>query len=134
MTWLCSRWGHDDLRVSVDLHIVPGRPVEQVIRIDRLPRAVRIGRGELPAQDKPPMGALAEVAFQSLEERSGVDARSERETIAADRVESAHVAKIHSLTNHGTGNLQLNVYLLFSTRMFVAPFEPSSRKSIRSSL
>jgi hypothetical protein len=46
---LALRAEHDDLRVCVDLYIVPGWPVKQIIRVDRLLRAVRVGRGESAA-------------------------------------------------------------------------------------
>ena len=52
---------HDDLRVGVHPHVVPGRPVEEIVRRDGLLRAARIGRRELAAQDEAPVGALAEV-------------------------------------------------------------------------
>ncbi len=69
------------------------------------------------------MGALTEVAFQSLEEWGGIDARRESETLAADRVESAYVAKIYSLTNHGTWNLHLNVNALFRDSHALVSFQ-----------
>lgn len=59
MAVLALRAEHDDLRVCVDLYVVSGWPVKQIIRVDRLLRAVRIGRGELAAQDEAPVGALA---------------------------------------------------------------------------
>src|ERR1700716_168409 len=63
---LVLRAEHDDLRVGIHLHIVPRRPVEKIVRVDRLPRAIPIGCGDLAAQDKSPVGALTEVAFQAL--------------------------------------------------------------------
>jgi hypothetical protein len=59
------------------------------------------------------VGALAEVAFQSLEEWSGIDARRESEILAADLAESTRVAKIRSLTDHGTWNLHPDVHVVF---------------------
>lgn len=75
---------HDDLRVGVDLYVVPGWPVKQVIRIDSLLLAVCIGRGELAEQDETPMGTLAHIAFKSLKQRGGINARRETEVFAAD--------------------------------------------------
>jgi len=64
---LMLRAEHDNLRVGVNLHIVPRWPVEQVIGADCLLLAGRIGRGELTAQYEAPMGTLTEVSFQPLE-------------------------------------------------------------------
>src|SRR5258708_10266700 len=58
---------HDDLRVSVNPHIGPRWPVEQVIGADCLLLAGRIGRGEFTAHHEAPMGTLTEVSFQPLE-------------------------------------------------------------------
>lgn len=58
---------HDDLCVGVDLHVVPGRPVEKIVLGDRLLLAVRVGGGEVAAQHESPVGALAAVTVQPLE-------------------------------------------------------------------
>lgn len=52
MAVLMLRAEHDDLRIRVDLHVVSGWPVKQVVRFDRFLRAVCIGRGELAAHDR----------------------------------------------------------------------------------
>ena len=75
----------------------------------RLLHAARVGRREPAAQHEAPVRALAEVALQSLEERRRVDARREREVLAADRVEPAHVTEIRPLPDHGAGNLHPDV-------------------------
>src|ERR1700704_4134997 len=104
---------HDELRVSVDPHVVSGWPVEQIIRIDRLLRAIRIGRGDPSAQDEAPVGALAAITLQALEERGRIDPRRQREILAADLAESARVAEVRSLTDHGAWNLHLHFHVLF---------------------
>src|SRR4030088_981716 len=53
---LVLRAEHDDLRVSINPHIVPRWPIEQVIRVDFLLLASRIGRGERAAHHETPMG------------------------------------------------------------------------------
>jgi len=40
---------HDDFCVSIDLHIVPRRPVEQIVGLHGLLLAGHVGRGELAA-------------------------------------------------------------------------------------
>src|SRR3979409_2336744 len=95
---------HDNLRVGVDLYIVSRRPIEQVVGIHRFSRAIRVGRNELAAQNEAPVRALALIAFQSLEERSGVNARREGEVLAAYLVESLDVAKLGSLTDYRPWN------------------------------
>ena len=84
MAVLALRAEHDDLRVCVDLYVVPGWPVKQIVRVDRLMRAVRVGRGELAAQDVAPVGTLAHIALQPLEQRGSIDARRKTEILAAD--------------------------------------------------
>src|SRR5216683_391843 len=64
---LMLRAEHDYLRVSIDLHVVPRRPIELIIGADCLLLAGRIGRGELTTQHEAPMGTLTEVSFQPLE-------------------------------------------------------------------
>ena len=116
---------HDDLGVSVYFDVVPGRPVEKVIRLHRLPHALRIGRRDLPSQDEAPAGALAEVAFQSLEKRRRVDSS---EILAADFVETAHITEFRSLTNYRPWNLHPDVHVIFRHAhigaSFVTAFAP----------
>ena len=54
---------HDNFRVRVDLYVVPGRPVKEIICFDSLLRALCIGCGELPAQDETPVRTLAQITF-----------------------------------------------------------------------
>jgi len=84
---------HDDLRVGRDLHVVPGGPVEQVGRLDRLPLAGRVRRGQLPAQDVAPVRALAEVAVQPLEQGRGVHSGGQREELAADLAQTGRISQ-----------------------------------------
>jgi hypothetical protein len=55
---------HDDLRIGVDLHVVPGRPVEQVVRIHRLALAFR--EGETFAADQRPTGGTSSAASMGV--------------------------------------------------------------------
>ena len=64
---------HDDFRVLIDFDVVASRPVEQVIRIYRLLLALRIGRSDPAPQYEAPVRALAQIALQALEKRSGID-------------------------------------------------------------
>jgi len=52
LTVFVLRAEHDNLRVSLDLYVVSGRPVEEVIRLHRLLHADRIGGGELTTYDE----------------------------------------------------------------------------------
>src|SRR5690606_17847162 len=122
------RTEHDELGVRVDPDVVPGRPVEQVVRLDRLLHAVRVGRGDPAAQHEAPVRALAAIALESHEKRRRVDAGREREVLAADLAEPGGVAEIRSLADdHRARTLRLHVDLLFryphdrvsSSRVFV---------------
>ena len=68
MAVLLLRTEHYDLHVFVDVDIVPGWPVKEIIRFDCFLCAVRVRCRELPAQDEAPVWALAQVAIQSLEQ------------------------------------------------------------------
>jgi hypothetical protein len=84
MAVLVLRAEHDNFSVCIDLYIVSWRPVKQIIRIDCLLHPVRVGRSDLSVQDVAPMGALAQIAFKSLEQRGCIDSRRETEVLAAD--------------------------------------------------
>ena len=58
------------------------------------------------------MGALAQVAFQSLEERRGIDACGKCEVLSANHADAVHLAKIRALTDHGAGDRHLDVYFV----------------------
>jgi hypothetical protein len=73
MTVLKLRAEHYNIRVFINLYVVSGWPVKQIIRVDSLLRSVRVRRGELAAQDKTPVWALAQIAFQALKQRAGID-------------------------------------------------------------
>jgi len=123
VTVLVLRAEHDDLRVGVHPDVVPGRPVEQVVHVHRLLRSLRIGRGDPAAQDEAPVGALAEVAFQALEERGGIDTRGESEILAADLAEPARVAEFLLLADQITApGISIRTSTSsFATRMLVPP-------------
>ena len=89
---LVLRAEHDDLGIGVDPHVVSRRPVEQVVGADRLlfPGVVVVS---CPAHDETPVRTLAEFAFQALEQRGGVDARRQREVLAADFSEALRSPK-----------------------------------------
>src|SRR5688500_9702236 len=107
---LALRAEHDDLRVGVDLHVVPRRPVEEVVRLDRLALALRIGGGDLAVQHEAPVRAVAVVAFQALEQRRGIDARRQREVLAADLAEAAGIADVRALAEHRAGDSHRHVH------------------------
>lgn len=104
---------HDNVRVGVDLHVVARWPVKKIVRADGLLGAGGVGGGELAAQDKAPVGALAEVAFQPLEQRGGVDTRREAEVLTADLAQSGGVAEIRSLTDHCARDLHFYGHVFF---------------------
>jgi len=73
MTVLMLRTEHYNIRICINLYIVSGWPVKQIIRVYCLLNSVRVGRGELAAQDKTPVGTLAQIAFQALKQWGGID-------------------------------------------------------------
>lgn len=111
LAMLVLRAEHNDLRVSIDAHIVPRWPVEQVIGADCFLLADRIGRGEFTTQHKAPMGTLAEVSFQPLEERGGIHARGKGEVLAADLAVSARITEIRALADNCAWYLHLDIHL-----------------------
>ena len=84
MAVLTLRTEHDDIRVCLDLDVVPRWPVEQVTCVDGFLHSACVGGGELAAQDEAPMGTLAQIAFQSLEQWGGIYPRRETEILTAD--------------------------------------------------
>ena len=84
MAVLLLRAEHYDLRVGVNLYIVPGWPVKEIIRVDCFLCAVRVRRRKLSAQDEAPVWALAKIAIQSLEQWCGINACRETEILATD--------------------------------------------------
>ncbi len=113
MAVLTLRTEHDDLRVLIDLYVMSGGPVKKIVRFDRLLRAVCVGCGELAKHDKTPVGALAQIAFQSLKQWCGIDARGKTEVLATNLAKPSCITEIRSLTNHSTWNLHFNVDILF---------------------
>ncbi|WP_442480510.1 hypothetical protein [Variovorax boronicumulans] len=107
---LVLRTEHHDLRVGVDLDVVAGRPIEQVVCLDGLLFPGVVGGGDLALEHEPPVRALAGVVVvQALEERRRVDARRQREVLAADLAVAGRVAEIQTLPDQGTGNFHLHV-------------------------
>ena len=115
ITRQCSalRAEHHDLRVFVDFHVVPGRPVEKITRAHRLPDAVRVGGREPAAQHVFPVRALAQVTVEALEKRRGVDARREREVLAADLAQPGRVSEIPAQADHRPRNVHADFHVLF---------------------
>src|SRR3972149_6451518 len=121
LAMLVLRAKHDDLRVSINPHIVPRWPVEQVIGADCLLLAGRIGCGELTTQHEAPMGTLTEVFFQPLEERGGIHARGKGEVLAADLAISTRITKILALTDNGTWDRHLDIHLFLCNPHVFSP-------------
>ncbi len=109
MRVLALRAEHDDFRIRVDAHVVPGRPIEEVVLVDGLLAAGGIGGGDLAAQHEAPVRAVAAVSFQSLEQGGRIDTSGQREVFATDLPITICVAEIHFLANSGTGDLHLYV-------------------------
>jgi hypothetical protein len=84
MAVLLLRAEHYDLRISVNLYIMPGRPVKKIIRVDCFLCAVRVRRRELPAQNEAPVWALAQISIQPLEQRRGINPCRKTEVLATD--------------------------------------------------
>src|SRR3977135_936167 len=109
---LLLRAEHDDLRVSINPHIVPRRPVEEVIGADSLPLAGCIGRGDVTTQHEAPVGTLTEVSFQPLEQRGGIHAGGKRKVLATDLTVSTRITEISALTDNGARGFHLDIPLL----------------------
>jgi hypothetical protein len=84
MAVLLLRAEHYNLRVRVDLYIVPGWPVKEIIRFDCFLCAVHVRCRELTAQDEASVWALAQVAIQSLEQLSGINTCRKTEILITD--------------------------------------------------
>ena len=75
---------HHDLRVFVDLYIVPGWPVKEIVRIDCFLFTIRVRRRELSAQEEAPVRTLTQITIQSLEQGRGINACRETEILTTD--------------------------------------------------
>jgi hypothetical protein len=84
LTVLMLRTEHYNIRICINLYIVSGWPVKQIIRVDSLLRSICVGSGELAAQDKTPVGALAQIPFQALKQWGCIDSCRETEVLATD--------------------------------------------------
>jgi hypothetical protein len=111
LAMLVLRAKHDDLRVSINPHIVAWWPVEQVAGADCLLVAGCVGRGELTTQYEAPMRTLTEVSFQPLEERGGIHACGKGEVLAADLAVSTRIAEIRALTDNGAWDCHFDIDL-----------------------
>ena len=83
----CSTCGLNriDLRVLDDADAVSGWPVEQVAPHAPLVGAVCVRDDDVPCEHVPPVGRVAGIAVESLEQRSDVGAGTEREVLRSER-------------------------------------------------
>src|SRR5690606_41039185 len=97
---------HDDIGGFVHPDVVAWRPIEEIVLAHRLFVSPRIGGGDPPIEDKPPVRALAGIAIQPLKQRRRIDARRQGEVLAADRAIAGYASEPAPLPEHGTRQFQ----------------------------
>ncbi len=96
----------DDLGIDAHAHRMARRPIEEIAARDDFFLPIAVRDGDLPLDHVSPMRGLAQIGFQSLEERPEVGALLEREVLARDRAVTAGIAKVQFLSGDGAGHVQ----------------------------
>ena len=90
-----------------------GWPVKKVAARDDFLLAIGVGHGDFPLDQVAPMRRLAEVIFETLEQRGDVCARTEGEVFSRHLGVTSSVAKVELLAGDCAGNVDFGWNVLF---------------------